>query len=149
MRANIQPRWLQWLLTQYAAPPQSDGPNAGECVAELRKLVADIVAPRVLELGTLRSIESRSTMHRDLVPHASEFLGTDIKSGPDVDIVADVHRLTDTVGSESFDVIVSFSTFEHLKYPHVAAHEIMKALREGGPSMHTDTPIFSTPCLPV
>ncbi len=88
--------------------------------------------PRVLELGTKRSIESRSTLHTSWIPHAAEHLGTDIEAGVDVDIVADVHRLTDVTGEEQFDVIISCSTFEHFKYPHRAAHEVMKALRRGG-----------------
>ena len=88
--------------------------------------------PRVLELGTMRSIATRSTRRDDWVPNASEYLGCDIESGIDVDIVADVHRLTEVVGEEQFDVIISCSTFEHLKYPHLAAHEVMKALRIGG-----------------
>ena len=71
-------------------------------------------------------------MHRDWVPHAAEFLGTDIEAGADVDIVADLHRLSEVVGEERFDVILSASTFEHLKYPTVAAHELMKALKVGG-----------------
>ena len=33
---------------------------------------------------------------------------------------------------ERFDVVLSASTFEHLKYPHLAAHELMKALKVGG-----------------
>jgi SAM-dependent methyltransferase len=88
--------------------------------------------PRVLELGTKRSIESRSTLHTEWIPHAGEYLGTDIEAGMDVDIVADVHRLTEVTGEEQFDVIISCSTFEHFKYPHLAAHEVMKALRIGG-----------------
>jgi hypothetical protein len=88
--------------------------------------------PRVLELGTKRSILSRSTRRDEWVPNAGEYLGTDIESGMDVDIVADVHRLTQVTGEEQFDIIISSSTFEHLKYPHLAAHEIMKALRVGG-----------------
>jgi hypothetical protein len=28
--------------------------------------------------------------------------------------------------------VLSFSTFEHIKYPHVATHELMKVLRIGG-----------------
>ena len=88
--------------------------------------------PRVLELGTKRSIESRSTLHKEWIPHASEYLGTDIEAGVDVDIVADVHRLTELTGEEQFDVIISCSTFEHFKYPHRAAHEVLKALRIGG-----------------
>jgi hypothetical protein len=93
---------------------------------------AELPSPSVLELGTLQSVPGRSTMHRDWVPHAGEFLGTDIEAGADVDIVADLHRLTDVTGSERFDVIISASTFEHLKYPTLAAHELMKALKVGG-----------------
>ena len=88
--------------------------------------------PRVLELGTKRSIATRSTRHEAFVPHAGEYLGTDIEAGVDVDIVADLHCLTKVTGEEQFDVIISCSTFEHLKYPHRAAHEVMKALKIGG-----------------
>ena len=49
-----------------------------------------------------------------------------------MDIVADVHRLSAAVGQEAFDIILSCSTFEHLKYPHLAALELLKALRPGG-----------------
>ncbi len=102
-------------------------------------LQADFIArcrsmksPRVLELGTRRSDPDRSTRHDAWIPGASSYLGSDIASGPDVDIVADVHRLTQVTGEEQFDIIISCSTFEHFKYPHLAAHEIMKALRVGG-----------------
>ena len=89
-------------------------------------------SPRVLELGTYRSQEGRSTLHDVWVPHASEYLGTDIEAGEDVDIVADAHRLSSFVGKESFDIIISCSTFEHFKYPQVAAHEMLKSLKVGG-----------------
>lgn len=92
----------------------------------------DLPSPSVLELGTKQSVAGRSTMHRNWVPHAAEFLGTDIEGGADVDIVANLHRLSQIVGSERFDVIISCSTFEHLRYPHVAAHELLKSLRVGG-----------------
>lgn len=88
--------------------------------------------PRVLELGTLRSIEDRSTMHKDWVPNASEYIGTDIEDCVDVDVVADVHSLSTTLGEESFDIVISCSTFEHFKYPQLAAHEIMKVLKLNG-----------------
>jgi SAM-dependent methyltransferase len=89
-------------------------------------------APRVLGLGTKRSVESQRTRHDEWIPHASEYLGSDIAPGVDVDIVADIHRLTRVTGEEQFDVIISSSSFEHFKYPHLAAHEIMKSLRIGG-----------------
>ena len=91
-----------------------------------------LVRPRVLELGVLRSVRSRPTRHEDLLPNAGEYLGTDIQDGTDVDIVADLHVLSDVVGHESFDIVLSFSTFEHIKYPHIAAHELMKVLKVGG-----------------
>jgi hypothetical protein len=111
-----------------------DGPPgpANPVLAEFRARCAELEAPRVLELGTKRSQPTRSTLHDVWVPNAAEFLGADIEGGEDVDIVADVHRLSAVTGEERFDVIVSCSTFEHLKYPHLAAHELMKALEVGG-----------------
>lgn len=115
-----------------AGAPRSDGEPGSDLEQRFIARCAQLEAPSVLELGTLQSLPGRSTMHRDWVPHASEFLGTDIEAGPDVDVVADLHRLTDVVGAERFDVILSASTFEHLKYPTLAAHELMKALKVGG-----------------
>lgn len=112
--------------------PRSAAEASSDLEARFVARCRTLGAPSVLELGTKQSQPGRSTMHRDWVPHASEFLGTDMEEGADVDVVADVHRLTDTVGAERFDVIISCATFEHFKYPALAAHEVMKALRVGG-----------------
>lgn len=126
-------------------PEQPDGnllldEFIARCQAKLR--------PRVLELGTRRSIPTRSTRHVSWVPNAGIYLGTDIEPGEDVDIIADVHRLTETVGEEQFDIIISCSTFEHFKYPHLAAYEIVKALKIGGIlfiQTHQTFPLHSYP----
>ncbi len=115
-----------------AGTPRSDGEPSSDLERRFRAGCRELKAPSVLELGTKQSVPGRSTMHRDWVPHASEFLGSDIEHGADVDIVADAHRLSEVVGRERFDVILSCSTFEHLKYPNLAAHEIMKTLKVGG-----------------
>ena len=112
--------------------PRSDGEPSSDLEARFKARCRELESPAVLELGTLQSRPGRSTMHRDWVPHASEFLGTDLEQGPDVDIVADVHKLSEVTGEERFDVVLSASTFEHLKYPTLAAHELMKVLRVGG-----------------
>lgn len=128
-------RYLRERLRRWGAlagTPRADGAPASSLDHDFIARCAELQAPRVLELGTLQSVPGRSTLHRDWVPHASEFLGTDIEAGADVDLVADLHRLSQVVGAESFDVILSASTFEHLKYPTLAAHEIMKTLRVGG-----------------
>ncbi len=107
-------------------------PVGSRLLDDFKARCSSLPAPRVLELGTARSIPTRSTKHADWVPNAGQYLGTDITPGPDVDIVADIHRLTQVIGEEQFDAIISCSSFEHFKYPHKAAHEIMKALRVGG-----------------
>jgi hypothetical protein len=129
---------LQRIVRRAALPLATFAPGLERGLAEitlLDRFVARCRAmerPRVLELGTKRSVAGRSTLHSEWVPNAGEYLGTDIEIGEDVDLVADVHRLTQVTGEEQFDVIISCSTFEHLKYPHLAAHELMKALRIGG-----------------
>ena len=92
----------------------------------------NIDAPVVLELGVKRSKPDVCTMHRDWVPHAAEFLGTDFQDGLDVDIVADAHSLSSSVGENRFDGIISCSTFEHIQYPWLASVEICKSLKPGG-----------------
>jgi SAM-dependent methyltransferase len=109
-----------------------EDPKGNAVLREFRKHCRSMDRPRVLELGTKRSIPDRSTRCDSWIPHAGEYLGCDIESGVDVDIVADVHQLTEVVGEEQFDVIISCATFEHFKYPHLAAHQIMKALKVGG-----------------
>lgn len=104
--------------------------------------------PKILELGTRRSIPERSTRRDAWFPNAGEYLGADIESGVDVDIVADVHRLSQVTGEEQFDVIFSDAGFEHFKYPHLAALEIMKALKVGGllfVQTHQTFPIHAVP----
>jgi hypothetical protein len=131
-----------------AGSPRSDGKSRARLTELFAEHVSELQAPSVLELGTRQSQANQSTMHRNWVPHAGEFLGTDIEQGSDVDIVADVHRLSAIVGIERFDVILSFSTFEHLKYPQLAAHEVMQALRVGGLLLvvtHQTFPLHSYP----
>ena len=111
-------------------------------------MCAQKVNPRVLEIGTKRSIKDRSTMHKDWITHAKEYLGCDVENGIDVDIVCDVHKLSETLGVESFDVIITCSGFEHFKYPHLAAHEIMKVLNINGLvfiQTHQSFPIHAYP----
>jgi len=122
---------IETAMTEYTENFENQkNPNIGN---HLRQNLSNrFKSPRVLELGTLQSIPGRSTMHKDWIPHFSEYLGTDIQAGEDVDIVADAHKLSSVVGESQFDIIMSCSTFEHLKYPHLAGHEIMKVLKPNG-----------------
>jgi len=97
-------------------------------------LVNKLDKPKILELGTKRSELNikQGTIHKSRFKGYSKYVGTDMEAGIDVDIIADVHTLSNVVGEESFDVIISCSTFEHLKYPQLATQEVMRTLKIGG-----------------
>ncbi|MFC0271932.1 methyltransferase domain-containing protein [Metabacillus herbersteinensis] len=95
-------------------------------------LANQIEKPRILEIGTRRVGLNPSTVRKDLFNDYKEYVGLDYQEGLDVDIVGDVHELSKVVGEESFDIILTCATFEHIKYPFLAAHEILKALKVNG-----------------
>lgn len=104
--------------------------------------------PRILELGTKRDNIALPTTKKDQFKHYSEYIMSDYQMGVDVDVVADIHRLSKVFGKERFEVIISLSTFEHIKYPQLAAHEIMKTLSIGGLlfiQTHQSFPLHSYP----
>ena len=104
--------------------------------------------PRVLELGTKRSIPDRPTHHKEWSPNASEWVMTDIELGIDVDRVCDAHRLVKEFGRRTFDAVVSCSTFEHFRQPWVVAEEIGYLLVPGGyvfVQTHQSFPIHGYP----
>ena len=104
--------------------------------------------PRVLELGTRRVNSCASTIRKHWVPNASEYIGTDFQEGLDVDIVSDIHSLSDTFGKNSFDVLISCSVYEHVRNPWIATAEISKIMRPKGivfTSTHNTFPIHAHP----
>jgi SAM-dependent methyltransferase len=111
---------------------QLDGPLYCPLFERLKGyLLALPAGSRVLELGTLRWIADRPTIHSHFAPHV-EWIGSDVKAGTDVDIVADAHALTEITGRDQFDCIMAVSVFEHLARPWIAAKEIALALKPGG-----------------
>lgn len=94
-------------------------------------------SPVVLELGTKQSIDNRTTMHKAWIPHAKEYYGTDFDEGKDVDILADVHEISHVLNKQNtypkeYDIIISASTFEHIRNPFKAMEELSKILRKDG-----------------
>ncbi len=89
---------------------------------------------RILELGTKRSDPNISTHHKQFFEGINncEFIMTDYQEGIDVDVVCDLHKTSSVFENESFDLIISCSTYEHLKYPQLVSHNLMKLLRIGG-----------------
>jgi hypothetical protein len=89
---------------------------------------------KILELGTKRSINSSPTNKKSYFSHIKnlEYVMTDYQNGIDVDIICDLHKTDNIFEKDSFDLILSFSTFEHLKYPQLCSHNLMKMLKIGG-----------------
>ena len=139
-------RWM-WRFAVRGIPRVDDNQGA-QPFAEFVQRGRAMENPRILELGTKRVVPTRSTRHDSWFPNAGEYLGTDIEKDVDVDIVADVHRLSMVTGIEQFDIVLTEAGFEHFKYPHLAAHEIMKVLKMGGVlfiQSHQTFPIHAVP----
>jgi SAM-dependent methyltransferase len=110
--------------------------------------LAKIPAPSVIDLGARRVEDKPSTLRHEWVPHAKEYIGVDFQPGLDVDVVADVHTLSDTLGENKYDAVISCSTLEHIQYPWIAAVEICRVLKPGGfvfIQTHHTFPIHSYP----
>jgi SAM-dependent methyltransferase len=79
----------------------------------------------VLEVGSRNAHPDprfRGTVH---------YVGADIRSGPNVDVVVDAHELSQTI-TERFDCIYAISTLEHLAMPWKAVLEFNAVLATGG-----------------
>ena len=87
---------------------------------------------RVLELGTRRSNPAVSTIHRDWAAADATFVRSDFEAGLDVDVVADVHTLSQAFPEEHFDAIIAASVWEHVQRPWVATPQVAKVLKPGG-----------------
>jgi SAM-dependent methyltransferase len=86
----------------------------------------------VLELGTLRSQPERSTVHRAWAAADAVYVCSDFQDGLDVDVVADIHVLSQAFAPDSQDAIIACSVFEHVQRPWIGAAEIARVLRPGG-----------------
>ena len=102
------------------------------CLWKFVRLAKKKKAPSVLELGAKRSNPEVCTLHKEWIPHHGEYKGLDFEAGQDVDILADIHNMSDIVGRERFDIVISCSTFEHIQYPWIAVVEICRVLKLGG-----------------
>lgn len=87
---------------------------------------------KILELGTKRSNPENSTVHREWIADDATMILSDFADGLDVDIVADIHRLTDVFKEKEFDFIFCCSVLEHVQRPWIATGELLKVLKPGG-----------------
>lgn len=87
----------------------------------------------ILELGTKRSKANVPTNKKNFfneIPNI-DYTMTDYQGGIDVDVICDLHK-TEGVFNKKFDLIIGFYVYEHLKYPQLVSHNLMKLLNTGG-----------------
>ena len=85
---------------------------------------------RILEIGS-REVTGKS-IDRDMFDKAT-YIGFDYYAGDNVDVVGDVHQLSNYFDEEEkFDLIYTSACFEHFAMPWIVAEEISKLLKVDG-----------------
>lgn len=85
----------------------------------------DLSQSRVLEFGSYNVNGSIRALFQD----AAEYIGIDIRHGPDVDVVADAATIC---GLGEFDVVVSCEVLEHTEDPEGIIAAAYRSLKPGG-----------------
>ena len=114
--------------------PDVMGIGTGEAVRAETQFKAELlamVAPRVLELGTMRSEAPNPTHHQEWAPQAKEYVMSDFADGLDVDVIADAHDLK-PFKRAYFDALIAVSVWEHLTRPWIAAQAVGRVVKPGG-----------------
>ena len=85
--------------------------------------------PRVLEVG---SYNINGTVRDICEPLSGEYIGIDINSGPNVDVVLNAEDILSKYREESFDVIISTEMLEHARNWPMLLYNIVGALKPSG-----------------
>lgn len=107
----------------------------GSSMFRMQRLVAEYLASwhgrplRILEVG---SCDVNGTYRALFEDPAWEYVGLDAAPGPSVDVVPRQPYRWPEVRRESFDVVLSGQTFEHVRFPWVTMLEVERVLRRGG-----------------
>jgi len=91
---------------------------------------SEVAGKRVLEIGSA----DRNGSLRPIIEsyHPREYVGIDVEPGPGVDRVAEAGQIARVFGEESFDLVVSTETLEHIRDWRGAVSNIKRVCRRGG-----------------
>jgi SAM-dependent methyltransferase len=69
---------------------------------------------------------------RELFAARCEYVATDSTLNPNIDIISDIHRLTETFEPGSFDFVICTDVLEHVQKPWIAIRQLFEVLKPGG-----------------
>ena len=87
----------------------------------------DRIHGKVLDVGVGTWPYSRQSFQ-----DVCEYTATDCFEHPNIDVVSDIHRLTDVFEPESFDFVICTDVLEHIPRPWDAVRELYAVLNPGG-----------------
>ena len=87
------------------------------------------LAAPIIEFGAYQVTESAQEDLRTLFP-GMDYIGADMRPGPGVDRVLDLHDLA--MEAASVNTVLCLDTLEHVEYPRRAMEEMQRVLRPGG-----------------
>ncbi len=146
VNVHFQLRSGEFLTISNPGHQARKGIQAYYLTEEFFRWVEDSQAPlKIVEIGS----RARSNItRRERIANRHEYIGVDIKQGPNVDIVADAHELSQIFEPGSIDAIFGMAVFEHLAMPWKVAIEVNKVLRPHGRAMFLTTqswPVHESP----
>jgi SAM-dependent methyltransferase len=83
----------------------------------------------VLDVGSFRV--GKDPTYKELMPVAWKYTGLDIEKGDNVDVVA-ISPTRFGFERDTFDLVISGQTLEHVEFPELWVAEIFKVLKAGG-----------------
>lgn len=103
-----------------------------ESIKDFVSIVADTLPIRgpIYEFGSYQVLGQEGCM--DLRPHfpQQEYVGADMREGPGVDKVLNLHNID--LPAESVGTVLCFDTLEHVEYPHQALVQLHRILKSDG-----------------
>src|SRR5665647_1859435 len=103
-----------------------------ESIKQLVKIVAETlpVTEPIVEFGSFQVAgQEKLADMRPLFP-LKEYIGCDMRRGPGVDCIADLHDIA--MPTESVGTALVLDTLEHVEYPRKALEQIYRVLKPDG-----------------
>jgi 2-polyprenyl-3-methyl-5-hydroxy-6-metoxy-1,4-benzoquinol methylase len=146
-RRRMISRLTRWMLPVLVEPPYVE--YKGAQVSYLRMGIMDFLESwqdkihgQVLDVGV-----GQWTFSRNLFSDKCTYTATDCFADENIDVVSDIHTLTQTFESEQFDFVLCTDVMEHIPNPALAIEQLYTVLKPGGTLLMTtpfNYPIHTT-----